>query len=384
VSWPPLLAAAPWLAGLLLVLWRVRQSRSLASYDASPLADSLLLSVIVPARDEAANIGRCVRSILQSTYPVLEVIVVDDHSTDATSTLAREAGAGDVRLRVAPAPDLPRGWLGKQWACAHGASLARGEVLCFTDADTVHAPDLHVRSVRALLARNADLLSVAGRQELGTFWERLVQPQIFSILFARYGGSEVVSNAKRPEDVIANGQYLLVRRAAYDALGGHASVRGKVAEDLGLAMRAKREGMRVHLILGPDQLVTRMYQSLGALLRGWMKNVYAGGIEALPEGRGFQALFPILLLSPLIVWLAPLVALVFALFGAGSEGLETWSIVTSAVMLVWWLMAYTLIGRRPWYAFLAPIGNLVLGYIFVRAIARGRQVEWKGREYRLR
>ena len=383
MSWPPLVAAAPWLAGLLLALWRVRQSRSLDSYDASALPDSSLLSVIVPARNEAANIGRCVRSILQSTYPALEVIVVDDHSTDATATLAREAGTGDARLQVAAAPALPTGWLGKQWACAHGASLARGEILCFTDADTVHAPDLHARSVRALLARQADLLSVAGTQELGTFWERLIQPQIFSILFARYGGSEVVSNAKRAEDVIANGQYLLFRRPSYDALGGHASVRDKVAEDLGLAMRAKRQGMRVHLLLGPAQLVTRMYESLGALVRGWMKNVYAGGVEALPAGRVFRAVFPLLLLSPIIVWLAPLVALLLTLLGLGWQGLQTWAVLTSAVMLLWWLIVYTLIGRRPWYAVLAPIGNLVLGYIFVRAIARGRQVEWKGREYRL-
>jgi chlorobactene glucosyltransferase len=383
VSWPPLVAAAPWIAGLLLVLWRVRQSRSLDSYDATAAPDSPLLSIIVPARNEATNIGRCVRSILQSTYPAVEVVVVDDHSADATATIAREAGAGDARLRVAAAPALPTGWLGKQWACAHGASLARGEILCFTDADTVHAPDLHTRSVRALLARQADLLSVAGTQELGTFWERLIQPQIFAILFTRYGGTEVVSNATRPEDVIANGQYLLFRREAYAALGGHASVRDKVAEDLGLAMRAKRRGMRVHLILGPDQLVTRMYESLGALVRGWMKNVYAGGMEALPEGRIIRTAFPLILLSPIIVWLAPFAALLFTLLGAGSEALQTWAIVTTAVMLIWWLIVYALIGGRPWYAGLAPIGNLVLGYIFVRAIARGRQVEWKGREYRL-
>ncbi|MDQ4080005.1 MAG: glycosyltransferase [Gemmatimonadota bacterium] len=383
MSWPPLVAAAPWLLGLALVLWRVRQSRSLDSYDASNLPEAPFLSVIVPARNEEANIGRCVRSILQSSYPALEVIVIDDHSTDATAPRARAAGAGDARLRVAAAPDLPSGWLGKQWACAHGASLARGEILCFTDADTVHAPDLHARSVRALLARQADLLSVAGTQELGTFWERLIQPQIFAILFARYGGTEAVSNARRAEDVIANGQYLMFRQAAYNALGGHASVRDKVAEDLGLAMRAKRQGMRVHLVLGPAQLVTRMYASLGALVRGWMKNVYAGGVEALPEGRVVRAVFPLLLLSPIIVWLVPLVVLLFTLLGAGSQGLQTWAIVTSAVILVWWLIVYGLIGRRPWYAVLAPIGNLVVGYIFVRAIARGRQVEWKGREYRL-
>jgi chlorobactene glucosyltransferase len=383
VSWPPLVAAAPWLVGLLVVLWRVRQSRSLDSYDAAALPDAPLLSIIVPARNEAGNIGRCVRSILQSSYPAIEVIVVDDHSSDATAAVAREAGAGDARLRVASAPDLPEGWLGKQWACAHGASLARGQLMCFTDADTAHAPELHVRSVRALLARQADLLSIAGTQELGTFWERLIQPQIFAILFTRYGGTEVVSNARRPEDVIANGQYLLFSRTAYDTLGGHASVRGTVAEDLGLAVRAKRHGMRVHLLLGPHQLTTRMYESLGALVRGWMKNVYAGGVESLPEGRVVRAVFPLLLLSPILVWLAPVVVLSLTLIGVGSSALHVWATATSAVMLLWWLIVYTLIARRPWYAVLAPIGNVVLGYIFVRAIARGRQVEWKGREYRL-
>lgn len=383
MTWPPLLAAAPWLAGMLLVLWRVRQSRSLDSYDPAPPREAPLLSVIVPARNEAANIARCVRSIVQSTYPALEVIVVDDHSADATGTLARDAAAGDARVRIAAAPDLPPGWLGKQWACAHGVSLARGSILCFTDADTDHAPELHARSVCALVDREADLLSVAGTQELGTFWERLVQPQIFALLFARYGGSEVVSRARRAEDVIANGQYMLFRRTAYEAVGGHASVRDKVAEDLGLAMRAKRQGMRVHLILGPKQLVTRMYESLAALVRGWMKNVYVGGIEALPPGRVVRLLFPVLLLSPVIMWLAPPVALALSRLGVFSAAVETWALAASAVLLVWWVIVYALIARRPWYALIAPLGNVILGYIFVRAIARGRQVEWKGREYRV-
>ena len=381
MSWAPLLAAAPWLAAVVLVLWRVTQSRSLDDYSADAPPNAPLLSVIVPARNEAANIARCVASLRASTYPALELIVVNDHSTDDTGGLARSAGAGDGRLRVVDAPDLERGWLGKQWACAHGASLAGGSVLCFTDADTVHAPDLHVRSVRALLDRGADLLSVAGMQELGTFWERLVQPQVFALLFARYGGSEIVSRATRPEDVIANGQYLLFQRASYDALGGHASVRGKVAEDLALALRAKRNGMQVHLVQGLDQLSTRMYASLGALIRGWMKNVYAGGIETLPPGRIWRVLYPVMLLTPILFWLAPPVLLGLWAIGLASDGVGMWAIVTTGVLLVWWVIVYVAMTRRPWYALAAPIGNLLLGYIFLRAIARGTRVEWKGREY---
>jgi chlorobactene glucosyltransferase len=383
VTWAPLLAAAPWLAAMLVVLWRMSQSRSLDEYSAVPPPDAPLLSVIVPARDEAANIARCVASLLASRYPALDIIVVDDHSSDGTSRLAREAGAGDPRLRVVSSPDLQAGWLGKQWACAHGASLARGRMLCFTDADTWHAPDLHARSVRALLDREADVLSVGGTQELGTFWERLVQPQVFALLFTRYGGTEIVSRAKRPEDVIANGQYLLFRRASYETLGGHASVKGKVAEDLALAMRAKGHGLSVHLIGGLDQLSTRMYASLGALVRGWMKNAYAGGIETLPPGRAWRALYPVILLAPIAVWLAPPIALGLWWTGLASDAVGTWATATSAILLVWWTMVYGAMMRRPWYALMAPLGNVLLAYIFLRAIARGMRVEWKGRVYQV-
>ena len=158
MTWAPLLAAAPWLAAMLVVLWRVSRTRHLSDYADAPPVDALGLSVIVPARDEASNIARCLRSIMASTYPALDIIVVDDHSSDDTARIARETSAGDARVRVVSAPALAPGWLGKQWACAHGASLATGRLLCFTDADTVHAPDLHARSVRALLDRGADLL----------------------------------------------------------------------------------------------------------------------------------------------------------------------------------------------------------------------------------
>jgi chlorobactene glucosyltransferase len=381
VSWAPLLAAAPWLVAVVGVLWRISRSRSLDEYAATATTRLPSLTVIVPARNEAANIVRCLTSLRASSYPDLELIVIDDHSTDDTGRLARTAAADDGRVRVVAAPELAPGWLGKQWACAHGASLARGDLLCFTDADTVHAPDLHLRSVRALLDGRADLLSVAGTQELVTFWERLIQPQVFALLFARYGGTEIVSNATRPEDVIANGQFMLFRRSSYEALGGHASVRTNVAEDLALAMRAKRHGMRVHLIQGLAQLSTRMYASLGALLQGWMKNVYAGGIQTLPPGRAFRFLYPLMLLTPVVVWLAPPLTLLASMAGTTSPAVETWAVATSSILLVWWLIVYTAMTRRPWYALLAPVGNLFLAYIFVRAIARGRRVEWKGREY---
>ena len=145
------------------------------------------MSVVVPARDEAVNIGSCVASLAASTYPDFELVVVDDRSSDGTATLARAMGPGNARaLRVLDGTELPEGWLGKPWACAQGAAGATGELLLFTDADTVHGPDLLGRAVAALEEDRADLLTVTGRQLMGSFWERLVQPQIFLMMIFRF------------------------------------------------------------------------------------------------------------------------------------------------------------------------------------------------------
>jgi hypothetical protein len=148
-------------------------------------------------------------------------------------------------------------------------------------------------------------------------------------------------------------------------------------------MRAKRHGMRVHIVQGLDQLSTRMYASLAALVQGWMKNVYAGGIETLPAGRVWRLVYPVILLAPIALWLAPPIVLGFWAAGFASEALGTWALVTCAILLVWWLIVYGAMTRRPWYALAAPVGNLLLGYIFLRAIARGTRVEWKGRQYKV-
>ena len=378
----PLLLAAPWILGPVVTLVRARFSRSLDSEPADPPHDPPLVSLVIPARNEARNIAPCVDSALASTYPRLEVIVVDDHSTDDTATIVRAITARDPRVRVmSPAP-LPAGWFGKQWACAAGAADARGEVLGFMDADTRQAPDLVTRTVNALIARDADLLSVAGTQELGTFWERMIQPQIFSIMLQRYGGTELVNRSRRATEKIANGQCLWVRRPAYDAMGGHAAVKHEVAEDLALAQHWFRAGRNVALVLGLDQLTTRMYTSLRELIDGWGKNIYAGGRNAMPFGAVGRAIYPLALVAPSLFALVPPVVLMLGLLGVvGSTGL-VWASIATGANLVWWLLVYGWLRLSPLYALLHPLGAAMVLYIALGAIARGRRVRWKEREYR--
>jgi chlorobactene glucosyltransferase len=347
----------------------------------APPAAHPRVSIVIPARDERRNIEVCIRSALGATYPDIEVVVVDDRSTDGTGDVARRLAAADPRVRTIDNPDLPDGWFGKPWACLTGARAARGEILCFTDADAQHGPTLVARAVREMTDERLDMLSVAGRQELGTFWERVVQPQVFWMLAMRYGGTASVNRSRRAEDKIANGQCIFVRRDAYESIGGHAAVRDQVAEDVALAQRMFAAGKRTALILGHDELTTRMYTSLAEIVAGWRKNVFAGGREAMPWGRTGQVIFPALLVLGPLMTLAPLVLLATALVAPMPAWLLLGAGIALAAQLLTWALVYRWMEVPVRYALLFPLGAMVFGVIAVQAIARGSRVEWKGRAY---
>jgi len=377
----PLLLAAPWILGPIVTIVRARFSRSLDDEPAEPPADPPVVSIVIPARNEARNIRRCAESALASRYPRLEVLVVDDHSTDDTAAIAEELASRDPRLRVITPPALPDGWFGKQWACATGAAAARGELLGFMDADTWQAPDLVTRAVNAMRARGSDLLSVAGMQELGGFWERLIQPQIFAIMLQRFGGTELVNRSRTVSQKIANGQCIWVRRDTYDALEGHTAVKHEVAEDLALAQLWFRAGRTVSLVLGLSQLSTRMYTSLRELIDGWGKNIYAGGRKAMPLGVLGRAIFPLLLVTPGLLGVAPPIVLALGLLGVVGSGATTWAAIATTANVVWWLLVYAWLRLSPAYALLHPLGAAMVLYIALGAIVRGRRVRWKERDY---
>jgi chlorobactene glucosyltransferase len=339
----------PWIIPPLVTWFRLRNSRSLDNESDIAPPDSPLVSVIVPARNEAHNIARCVSSILATTYPNLEVIVVDDSSTDGTAEIAREAAAGDRRLRVVVCPPLP---------------------------------DLVTRSINAMRRARAQLFSVAGHQELGGFWEKVIQPQVFTILSMRYGGTESVTRATSVANKIANGQCIFVTHDSYNAIGGHSSVRTSVAEDLMLAQKFFAARKRVVLMLGVNQLSTRMYASLGEIIDGWRKNVFAGGLDTVPFGRIGRTMFPLFLLMPPLMELLPPLALLFAASGVPTgPTVLVWAAISCAATLIWWVVVYVTVRENPLYALAYPLGALLLLYIFLSAVIRGRRVSWKGRTY---
>jgi chlorobactene glucosyltransferase len=375
------IAALPWVVTPIVTGLRVARSRSIDEESVEPPGNPPRVSVVIPARNEARNIERCLRSVLSNTYPNYEVIVVDDQSSDGTGDIARAIAATDWRARVIETGAPPEGWFGKQWACETGARSTRGDVILFADADTVHSSDLITRSVKMMLRRNADLFSIVGKQELGSFWEKLIQPLVFGMMAVRYGGTESISSSRFVTSKIANGQCLFVRRTSYEELGGHSLVRSHVADDMMMAQRFFARGKRVAAAEGIEQLSTRMYTSLSELIRGWGKNVFAGGRDSVPWGILGRILFPFLLLSAPLFTIVPAAVLTAVLIQRINPELLLWAMIAQSAQLLWWISVYIRMKVSPLYALISPIGALLVLYIFARAAMRGQKVVWKDRQY---
>jgi chlorobactene glucosyltransferase len=369
VAW---LLASPWIVVLVVIVYRFTTRRpNLRDYE--PQKTGPLVSIIIPARDEARNIARCVKAVLATAYAPIEVIVVDDRSSDDTAEIVEPATGG--RLKLVRGEELPRGWFGKQWAIVQGYRVATGDLLLFTDADTKHEPELLPRAVRALEAERVDLFSVIPRQEMKTFWEKLIQPHVFFALHARIGDLRRVNRTRVEWNAIANGQFILTPRAAYEAIGTHEAVKSTVADDLMLAQAYVRAGKDIFLAHAPEFMATRMYGSLREIIEGWSKNLALGAPLMAPPIRWVRAVFPYVMWVPALFWVGPPIAWLAA-------GWHVAGIATVASLLTW--IAIYIGERGPvHYALLYPLGAVMVAFIMMRSAWRGaRKVEWRGRVYR--
>jgi glycosyltransferase involved in cell wall biosynthesis len=227
------------------------------------------VSIIIPARNEEASLAACLDSLITQTGVAFEIIVVDDHSTDRTREIAFSFCARNVR--VIDAAPLPAGWTGKNNAVTCGARIARSQWILFTDADTIHLPGSLALSLEEARQRNVTMLSYSPEQIVETFWERAIMPVIFAELAATFRPADV-SDPNSPA-AAANGQYILITREAYDAVGGHAAVAGDLLEDVALARAVKQSGRKIFFRFAADAVRTRMYRNFAQLREGWTKNL---------------------------------------------------------------------------------------------------------------
>ena len=336
------------------------------------------LSIVVPARNEERSIERCVRSLLaQRHLGDLEVVVIDDRSTDSTRAILDAVALEDPRLRVVTGEEMPEGWVGKPWALAQAQRHARGAWLLFTDADSYHTPLAAATTLWYATRFGADAISLATNQELGTFWERASIPAILGTLVFVSGPFGAINDPAQPTKAIANGQYILVSRAAYDALGGHASLAGEIVEDVAFARRLKEDGRFRYLLVGGHELASvRMYHSLAEIWSGFTKNIYfgAGGdLRALAFAVAFllsTSAVPVALGVRNLARRKPLHAFeAFASLGA---------IVAAQAF------GMKRAGFSTRLAPLQPLGTLLFAAISLNstfAVLSGRGVAWRGRRY---
>lgn len=354
---------------------------------ALPPANAPLVSVCIPARNEENNIRRCVEAILEQDYPNLEVIVLDDRSTDATLTLLKDIASRDSRLLPISGSDLPAGWAGKPHALYQTVSVARGEWLCFVDADTFLAPNALSSVFAKALETEADLFTVMTRQILGSFWERTVMPLVMTALSVGFSPRKV--NDPQRRDAVANGQFIFIKRSVYDLVGGHERIKDQIVEDKALSELVKWSGHRLVIADGRDVVSTRMYTSLETMWEGWTKNIYLGLRDhpSLLLLGAFGATLALIAALFLPIW--PLLGLSWYMQGGGWMAL----LVIVEALLVWgyliWIRAQVAqeMGISRGYAFLTPLGAGVFAAMMLTSawkVVSGQGVTWRGRKYQPR
>jgi hypothetical protein len=342
------------------------------------------LSVLIPARNEAMRIGACLDGLARQRFRSFELIVVDDGSVDGTADVVRASTGRIPGLRVVDGAQLPAGWAGKPWACAQAAEYACGDWLLFLDADVVPGPALLGALVAHAEARTLDVLTVMPLLLLGSPAERLVLPAFMSLLYGLYPLDQV----GEPSSTIAftNGQCLLIRRAVYNALGGHGAVRDSILEDTHLGQRAKAAGVRMAAAAAPELVAVRMYTGWGSLAEGLIKNAVAGfqsgGARSAMVGmrQALIAFLPLALLLAGLLWDA----------GGGGAPFGVALLAHGAALGVVTLGSYAWLAWRRYrlgigWGLLYPLGLALYfgmaGIGFFRLVS-GRGVSWKGRVFR--
>ncbi len=385
-----------WFAATVLaaVVWGSRHLQiSRAASKLSPLHDRMYerdghglppLSMLVAAKDEEANLGTCLRSLLAQDYPNLQLIAVNDRSADRTGEIIDDLARQDERLTAVHVRELRPGWFGKNNAMREGLGRARADWLCFTDADCEFAsPRMLTIAMRFALEHQADFLSVLPVHQAHGFWERLIQPACSGILMIWFNPMKV--NDPTKPAAYANGAFMLMRRSCYEAIGGHEVVKTQVNEDIHLARLAKQTGQRLMVVSNSNLYSVRMYSTFGQIWSGWSRIFYGcfGAIRRLLLSIATVTVFGLL---PLVALIASSVALL----GSGSapaawQALFVASVAAYALEATVMMRFYALNNSRAAYGLIYPVGAaLAIGMLgnAIRRVGGRSPVTWRGTTYR--
>jgi len=350
---------------------------------AGPMDDLPSVSVLVAAKDEETNIDDCVRSLLSQQYPHFEVIAINDRSSDRTAEIIDRWAGADPRFVALHVRELRPGWFGKNNAMREGIQRARHDWFCFTDADCVFtSPRALAVAMRYALAERADFLSILPAHQSRSFWERVIQPACSGIMMLWFHPLRV--NDPGRATAYANGAFMLMRRSCYEAIGGHEAVKTDVNEDLQMAIRAKRAGLRLRVTSNEDLYTVRMYSTLRQIWAGWTRIFY--GCFRTPR-RLVASILAVAVFS-LLPWATALAGLL--ILGGDAPGRGLWAWLTGAAAVAGLMQIsvmcrfYALTRSSPLYGILYPLGAAISLGTLINALWRagGRgAITWRGTTY---
>lgn len=351
--------------------WRLRAEDEDAGDQKVPT-----VSICIPARNEQGRIGPCVEAALRCSLPDFEVVVVDDRSEDGTADEVRRIG--DERVRLVEGTQPREGWAGKPWACMRAAGEARGDLLLFIDADVELAEWAPAAAVARMQKDGLDLLSLFGDWRLESFWERAVIPVVGWFIRGAVD-LDAVNDPGRAE-AFANGQFILIRRSAYDRVGGHGAVRAEVLDDVRLARAFKDKAQKIGLRHAPGAFRVRLYERLSDIVSGYAKNLYEGMGRRPLLALGAVMFVFVSTVLPYVLALGLIAGVVAAEWSLPHWRWWGWLAVDCALIHAFRWRLERGDGRSGVHALSHPLGNAVFVFILLRSVF-GMEATWKGRRF---
>ncbi len=338
-----------------------------------------LVSVLIPARNEAQNIGRCLRSLSKQDYPDMEILVLDDNSDDGTGQVVKNLATKDPRIRLLDGKPLKKGWLGKNYACHQLSKSAKGEYLVFTDADTLHFNNSISSAVCSLQRNGLDALSVYPKQIMVTIHERMVVTFInFAILSLM--PLILIKRSKNPLFCTAIGQFLLFKRKVYESIGGHESIASEILDDVHISKQVKRGGYKFMIFNGSNNIYCRMYSNFNEVVKGFSKFIFAAFNYNIYTLAAVIFFISVLFLFPFI-----LLPLGFFVFEWDSQIIKLMILQIFLILTIKTALSFRF-RTRILDVLLHPLSMIYILLIAANSVFQakfGRGVAWKGRVYNM-
>lgn len=378
-------------------MWNYRQLPQLSKTSSKKKSRTpCLVSVMIPARNEEKKIGEYIKTLKAQTYPNLEVIIVDDYSTDNTVKIAKSITENDKRFKILCLKDIkeekPSGWMGKSYAIQQGSTQAKGEWLLFSDVDYAdHDQELIERAVRYAIENKVDLLSLIGNNICKSFWEKVIQPIPLGILPVL----SPLAKVNKPESkvAIAFGPFILINHAVFKKVGGYQTIKSQIADDAEIAKLVKNAGFTIKLVNAQTMMSIRMYEKFSDIWEGWSKNIFLGLVQKRDvKSKMLQVLLVLagsigvfgMMVFP---FLAMIISLLMVLFTHSNQ----WQYLLALSFIIWCYVTFVQFSVQkhyyignPRYALLTFLGGTITIGIFINSAIKTlsrKGVTWKGRVY---